>query len=389
MPDAFRDARAATRSCCACWPASRSSHRPPTGFLRGLVVEDSGEHRGRLDLKRGGIVPIADLARWAGLAAGVTHASTPARLRAAAEAGTLEGEDARLLEEAHELIAGLRLGHQVEQLKAGVEPDDFLDPGELSPLTRRSLKEAFRAVAGGPAAGRRRPAPRACGEERAPRPPPTGRRGCPARRTPWRQARVLRGRPRGDGARPAARRGPGLERGAGRRRPCRARRRARGARAAAAARCPAESIRIHGLRELDLADAPPPDEAADALLEAMAGRVLVAHAAWVERAFLGRAAAHSRRAAARAGHRHERCSAGCGWPSATADAPPTLSLGALATALGLPAHRPHTAAGDALTTAQAFIALASLLGDETVRSLATVRQRLEARRLWELPPITR
>src|ERR1035441_7810851 len=27
------------------------SHRPPTGFLRGLVVEHTGEHRGRLDLR--------------------------------------------------------------------------------------------------------------------------------------------------------------------------------------------------------------------------------------------------------------------------------------------------------------------------------------------------
>ena len=62
---------------------------------------------------------------------------------------------------------------------------------------------------------------------------------------------------------------------------------------------PAESIRIHGLRELDLAGAPPPEEAADALLEAMAGRVLVAHAAWVERAFLRPRAAHARRAPAR------------------------------------------------------------------------------------------
>jgi len=48
------------------------SYRPPTGFLRGLVVEHSGEHRGRLDLKLGGLVPIVDLARWAGMAAGVT-----------------------------------------------------------------------------------------------------------------------------------------------------------------------------------------------------------------------------------------------------------------------------------------------------------------------------
>ena len=58
----------------------------------------------------------------------------------------------------------------------------------------------------------------------------------------------------------------------------------------------------------------------------------------------------------------------------------TLSLAALATALGLPVHRPHRAAGDALTTAQAFIALAALLGDETVRSLADAGHRLEARR---------
>jgi CBS domain-containing protein len=147
VPDAFKEARSRPE-LLHLLAQFALSHRPPTGFLRGLVVEDSGEHRGRLDLKRGGIVPIADLARWAALAAGVTHASTPARLRAAAAAGTLEADDAQLLEEAHELIAGLRLAHQVEQLKAGIEPDDFLDPGELSPLTRSTLKEAFRAVAG-------------------------------------------------------------------------------------------------------------------------------------------------------------------------------------------------------------------------------------------------
>ena len=60
------------------------SHRPPTGFFRGLVVESTGEHRGRLDLKQGGMLPIVDLARWAGIAAGVTSASTSERLRAAA-----------------------------------------------------------------------------------------------------------------------------------------------------------------------------------------------------------------------------------------------------------------------------------------------------------------
>ena len=147
---------------------------------------------------------------------------------------------------------------------------------------------------------------------------------------------------------------------------------------------PAESIRIHGLRELDLAGAPTREQAADALLEAMSGRVLVAHAAWVERAFLGRLL--RARGARLRGPVVDTSVLGRLWLSERdGQAPAMLSLTALATALGLPVHRPHRAAGDALTTAQAFIALAALLGDETVRSLADAGHRLEARRRWALP----
>ena len=76
---------------------------------------------------------------------------------------------------------------------------------------------------------------------------------------------------------------------------------------------PAEAVRIHGLRPADLADAPPLAEALDGLLQVMTGRVLVAHAAWVERAS----------SAARCGHGGCGCGrrsstparwAGCGWP---------------------------------------------------------------------------
>jgi len=123
------------------------SHRPPTGFLRGLVVEHDGEHRGRLDLKRGGLLPVVDLARWAGMAAGVTSASTLERLRAAGDAGTLPAADVHTLEDAFELFTELRMEHQVDQLRAGLEPDDYLNPDDLSTLTRSYLREAFRAVA--------------------------------------------------------------------------------------------------------------------------------------------------------------------------------------------------------------------------------------------------
>jgi CBS domain-containing protein len=72
--------------------------------------------------------------------------STRERLDAAATAGTLTGRDARILDEAHELLSRLRLEHQVEQLREAVEPDDRIDPEQLNPVTRGYLREALHAV---------------------------------------------------------------------------------------------------------------------------------------------------------------------------------------------------------------------------------------------------
>ncbi len=123
------------------------SHRPAARRFRGLVLEHGGDHPGTLDLKSGGLVPILDLARWGAISAGVTTATTPERLRAAAEAGTLAPADTHTLQDAFELINNLRLEHQVAQIRAGRQPDDHVDPDELSALMRVQLREAFRAVA--------------------------------------------------------------------------------------------------------------------------------------------------------------------------------------------------------------------------------------------------
>jgi CBS domain-containing protein len=76
----------------------------------------------------------------------VTSASTAERLGAAADAGVLTAADAHTLRDAFELLNNLRLEHQVQQLRAGDEPDDYVSPSELSGLMRTQLKEAFRAV---------------------------------------------------------------------------------------------------------------------------------------------------------------------------------------------------------------------------------------------------
>jgi len=127
-----------------------------------------------------------------------------------------------------------------------------------------------------------------------------------------------------------------------------------------------------GLRPADLAEAPPLVEVVELILEALTGRIVVAHPARVEREFLSVAlrAAGVRLAepvictATLAGQvLADRVGARGG----------EVPLSDAAGALGLPVHAPHTAEGDALTTAQLFIALATRLDrrePQTVGSMA-------------------
>jgi CBS domain-containing protein len=121
--------------------------RPPTGFFRDLVVVGKGEHAGKLDLKHGGLVIIADLARAWAVDVGSTAKDTLARLDAAAGAGRIDEEVHSGLAESFRLLWELRLREHVRAHRAGEPPDDFVDPASLGELTRRELREAFRIVA--------------------------------------------------------------------------------------------------------------------------------------------------------------------------------------------------------------------------------------------------
>jgi len=122
------------------------AHSPPTGFGEAAVLGLEGRRGDRLDIRAGAVVPIVEFARWAGAAAGRTEGSTQDRLWAAASAGVVEDADARTLADAFELAYELRVAHHMEQLAAGEEADDLLDPAVMSPLTRSHLREVFRAI---------------------------------------------------------------------------------------------------------------------------------------------------------------------------------------------------------------------------------------------------
>lgn len=147
---------------------------------------------------------------------------------------------------------------------------------------------------------------------------------------------------------------------------------------------PGSSVEIHGLRAADLAAAPPPDEALLPLAAALTGRTPVAHAAWVEGSFL-------RPRLRPLGYRMPRriLDTAMLWRALCIERgqadPGPRPLAELARQLGLPAHRVHSAEGDALTTAQVFLALATHLeaaGHGSVRALAGARLQVRAWRLW-------
>ena len=122
------------------------ANEPPLGFFRGFVLAKEGEHKDTLDLKRGGIGAIVDLARVHALAKGLAPVSTQARLLAAAAAGSMSQKTADNLIDALEFIAHVRLVHQARQVRAGASPDNHIGPGELTAFERGALRDAFQIV---------------------------------------------------------------------------------------------------------------------------------------------------------------------------------------------------------------------------------------------------
>jgi signal-transduction protein with cAMP-binding, CBS, and nucleotidyltransferase domain len=114
---------------------------PPFGLLGGLRTEG-----GRVDLKKGGLLPLATGARLMALKCASPATATQARLDAARAAGSLNAEDALGLAEGHEMLLGLVLDQQIADIAAGVSPSTRVEFARLERPVRRRLVEVLRRV---------------------------------------------------------------------------------------------------------------------------------------------------------------------------------------------------------------------------------------------------
>ena len=119
------------------------------------------------------------------------------------------------------------------------------------------------------------------------------------------------------------------------------------------------SVRIHGLRGIDLDSVAPINSVIPEFVVQVRGRVLIAHAAWIEYAFLkghlrGAGLSFSKKIMDTA-----VLARALGYGAGINDREPSLE--SLARSRHLPVYAPHNALGDALTTAVVFLALATEL----------------------------
>ena len=129
-------------------PFMRLIARSASGFpvALGFRGQLSTEADGRLDIKRGGVIPLVNLVRYHALANGVTISSTQDRIEAVTSAGGLAPGEGEALAEAFAAIAAARFDHHAGLVAAGARADNRIDPTALAPLARGELREALAIV---------------------------------------------------------------------------------------------------------------------------------------------------------------------------------------------------------------------------------------------------
>ncbi len=120
--------------------------KPPISFFRNVIVEKDGEHKNTFNLKEKALVFIVDFARLMALKCGIAETNTLARLELLQEEQYLSKSLCSEIIEAYEFLMHLRLVHQLHMLENNREPDNYINPKDLSDLERQTLKEAFAVI---------------------------------------------------------------------------------------------------------------------------------------------------------------------------------------------------------------------------------------------------
>jgi CBS domain-containing protein len=121
---------------------------PPLGFFGRIKVERKGVHRGLLDVKKAGIFAITEGVKILSLEAGVLEErGTRERIQLLVEMGVLRKEDAEDLDASFHFLVHVRLRGQVEAVRKGKTPTNYVALDQLNRMEKGRLRLALEGVA--------------------------------------------------------------------------------------------------------------------------------------------------------------------------------------------------------------------------------------------------
>jgi CBS domain-containing protein len=115
---------------------------PPLGWFGRFRVDEDG----RMDLKRGGIMPVFAAARVLALKHAIPERATAARLEALRGRADIPARRLELVLEAHRILLGAILRQQLADIDRGRPPSSRVDPRDLPPAEKEQLKWALEQV---------------------------------------------------------------------------------------------------------------------------------------------------------------------------------------------------------------------------------------------------
>ncbi|WP_028951245.1 putative nucleotidyltransferase substrate binding domain-containing protein [Sulfurihydrogenibium subterraneum] len=121
------------------------SFKTPLNFFGGFETE-KGEHKGELDIKKGGIFPIIHGIRSLSVENRITETNTFNRIKELVNLNVINKDFGKELIESLEFMLTLRLRERLKKIEMKKQPDDYINVNSLTNYEKDLLKESFKIV---------------------------------------------------------------------------------------------------------------------------------------------------------------------------------------------------------------------------------------------------
>lgn len=126
--------------------ANVNRFRPPLSLFGSIKVEHGQERRGQIDVKKAGIFAITEGVKALAMEAGIMSGGTRERIGFLVDKGVVTRKSADDLDASYNFLVFLRLRCQVDDIRAGNEPSNFITLANLNHMEKGRLKLAFEEI---------------------------------------------------------------------------------------------------------------------------------------------------------------------------------------------------------------------------------------------------